>query len=142
MARRKGRPGAYLATDDTSGFTEYRDKLSIDYWGNLTRYGLERNLQEISSPLGDPYPVPIYRGPDYEQTNACDFETTPLFVGKTGIAFKQNSAYAQFINLDPAIPDMSVGCTFIVRPDLPIAFIATEDHTPITTESGLFLVIA
>lgn len=114
MARRRGRPGSHLAVDDNSGFTTYAEKLNKDYWGNETRFPLQRNLQEISSPLGDPYPVSLFRGAQYEQVNPCDFEVTPTYIGKTTRPFLQNSAYAQAVNLDPAIPDMSVGCTLVV----------------------------
>lgn len=117
MARRRGKPGSYLMTDDNSGFTEYAYKLKEDYWGNQTSYGLKRNLQEISGPIGDPYPVAIFRGSQYEATSACDFETTPLFIGKTRIPFPQNSAYTQFQDLDPGIGSAAIGCTFVVGGD-------------------------
>lgn len=102
-------------TDDNSGFTTYNDRVQRDYWGNYTSYGLKRNLQEISSPLNDPQPIPIYRGPDYEQTTACQFEITPLYIGKTTRPFPQNSAYTQAFDLDPSIPNMEIGCTFRVN---------------------------
>lgn len=114
MARRRGKPGAWLTSDDTTGFTVFNDRIQTDYWGNKTAVPLQRNLQEISSPLGDPYPVAFYRGPQYEATTACDFEVAPTFVGKTTKPFVINSQYAQLFNLNPSIPDMSVGCTFIV----------------------------
>ncbi len=114
MARRRGRPNNYLMVDDNSGFTTYADRLQQDYWGNYSKYGLKRNLQEISSPLGDPYPVPVFRGSQYEQTTACQFETQPAYIGKTTKSFP-TSQYGQLVNLNPAIPDMTVGCTFIVR---------------------------
>lgn len=115
MARRNGRLGSYLFTDDYSGFTTYADKVSCDYWGSYSKKVLNRNLQEVTSPLGDPYPVPNYRGPQYEATTACQFETTPIFIGKTTRHFPQSSAYAQFQNLNPSIPNMSVGCTLVVH---------------------------
>lgn len=114
MARRRGRPGTYLAVDDNSGFTTYADKLRLDYWGNETKVPLQRNLQEISNPLGDPYPVQMYRGPQYEQTTACDFETSPLFIGKTTRPFPQSSAYAQIVDLGTGVGMAAVGCTLIV----------------------------
>lgn len=115
MARRNGRPGAYLMTDDTSGTTQYANKLKTDYWGNETKFGLIRNLQEIASPLGDPYPVSRYRGPQYEATNGCMFETSPIFIGNTTRPFPQTSAYAQFQDLDPGIGLATVGCTLKVH---------------------------
>lgn len=115
MARRNGRPGKYLAVDDNSGFTVYANQLQTDYWRNETRFPLKRNLQEISSPLGDPYPVSLYRGPQYEQTNACMFETSPIYIGKTTKPFPQSSAYAQFQNLEPGVGAFSVGCTLKVH---------------------------
>jgi hypothetical protein len=114
MARRRGRPNNYLMVDDNTGFTTYADRLQQDYWGNWSKYGLKRNLQEISSPLGDPYPVPVFRGSQYEATTACQFELQPRFVGKTTKPFP-TSQYGQLVDLDPAIPDMAVGCTFLVR---------------------------
>jgi len=115
MARRKGKPGDYLITDDYTGWTTYASRVQTDYWGNVGKNVLKRNLQEISSPLGDPYPVDLYRGPQYETTNACDFETLPLFVGKTSRPFPTNAAYAQLQIWNPGIGDAEIGCTFIVR---------------------------
>lgn len=119
MARRNGRPGDYLATSDYDGATHFASKLVYDYWGNLgTRQQiLARNLQEIATPLNDPYPVPIFNGSQFEQTNECQFETIPLYIGNTNIPFPTGSAYVQafFTDLDPAIPDMSVGCTLVVH---------------------------
>lgn len=145
MARRRGRPGAYLATDDYSGFTQYRERLSYDFWGNLTRRPLERNLQEISSPLNDPYPVPDYRGPDYEKTNECDFELFPAYIGRTVIPFNKNNILSTVVNFNPAIPDMSIGCTFIVAPNTPLppltGFLTTDDDIPILTDDGIPIVV-
>lgn len=115
MARRMGRKGDYLATDDTTGFTEYASTLRLDYWGNRTRIPLLRNLQEIATPLDDPAPVPFYRGPNYEITNPCNFEVAPVYVGNTTVPTNPNNIAFQVLDLNPAIPDMSVGCTFIVR---------------------------
>lgn len=83
MARRRGRPGSYLMTDDDSGFTCYASELHRDYWGNYTKKPLLRNLQEIASPLNDPVPVPIYRGPNYEVVNAAITTVAPTNVGLT-----------------------------------------------------------
>lgn len=114
MARRRGKPGDYLMTSDYSGVTEYASKLTKDFWGDYGEFNLKRNLQEIASPLNDPYPVPIYRGPSYEPTTACDFETQPLFIGKTNKPFPTTDA-TQILNLDPGIGLAEIGCTFIVH---------------------------
>lgn len=114
MARRRGKPGDYLITDDYYGTTTYASKTTEDFWGNIVQKPLKRNLQEISQPMNDPYPVPIYRGPDYEQTNACDFETQPLYIGNTNIPFP-NTQYTSVFGLDPGIGDAEVGCTFVVH---------------------------
>lgn len=114
MARRSGRKGAYLATDDYTGFTEYRSRLEYDYWGALTRRPLLRNLQEIASPLNDPRPVQDYRGPDYEYTRPCIGETAPEYIGNTTIKTNQNNAAFQVLNLNPALGQMQIGCTFRV----------------------------
>lgn len=120
MARRNGRLGDHLATSDYSGCTEYASRLVYDYWGALgtAQEILKRNLQEIASPLGDPYPVSLYRGAQYEQTTPCDFETQPLFIGNTTVPFPQTQ-YTQLFGLDPGIGDASIGCTFVVHPDGP-----------------------
>lgn len=115
MARRRGKPGSYLMSDDYSGFTEYAYKLKEDYWGNYSRYGVERNLQEISQPLGDPYPVPTFRGGQYENTSGIAFNNLPVFIGKTSIPFPTDSAYAQAFDLSPGIGAMVIGSTFVVR---------------------------
>ncbi len=114
MARRGGRKGAYLATDDYTGITVYANKLQKDYWGNMVVSPLKRNLQEISSPLDDPRPVAFYRGPTYERVSPCDFETQPLFIGKTNIRTPQ-SFLTTALNLDPGIGDATIGCTFVVH---------------------------
>lgn len=116
MARRNQRPGTYLITSDYSGCTTYGDRVVIDYWGNVgeSREILQRNLQEIASPLKDPYPVSLYRGPQYENVTQCNFEIQPSKIGKTNIPFP-NTAYTQLFNLNPGIGTATVGCTFVVR---------------------------
>jgi len=84
MARRSGRKGDHLATDDYTGFTVYASKLQYDYWGSLAVHPLKRNLQEISSPLCDPVPVEIYRGPTYEIASST-FLNVPNTVGNTSV---------------------------------------------------------
>lgn len=111
--RRNGRPGDYLITDDWTGCTTYHSKVRKDYWNNLSEIVLQRNLQEIATPLSDPYPVKEYRGPQYEPTNACDFEVQPAFIGKTNVPFP-NTNITQLFNLDPGIGEMSVGCTLVI----------------------------
>jgi len=119
MARRNQRKGDHLATSDYSGCTEYASKLVQDYWHQygLANEVLKRNLQEIASPLSDPYPVDIYRGPQYEPTTACTFELQPITIGNTNVPFPI-TAYTITYGLDQdllAIPQMSVGCTWLVR---------------------------
>lgn len=114
MARRNGRKGSWLATDDYTGVTTYANRLQKDYWGNMVVSPLKRNLQEIASPLDDPRPVSFYRGPTYEQVNPCDFETQPLFIGLTNIRTPQTGT-SETLGLDPGIGDASIGCTFIVH---------------------------
>lgn len=116
MARRGGRKGEYLMSDDYTGFTEYSSKLKRDYWGNWAVKPLERNLQEIAKPLLDPQPVPNYNGPTYEVIpNPCIFETQPAYIGLTTRPTLNTSPATQALNLNPAIPNMEVGCTFVVR---------------------------
>lgn len=113
--RRRGKPGDYLATDDYTGFTSYASQLKRDYWGQYARRPLLRNLQEIATPLDDPQPVPFYRGPSYEVTQACAGSTAPAYVGLTNVPTNPNNMAFQVLDLDPSIPNMEVGCTFIVR---------------------------
>lgn len=113
--RRTGRKGAWLGTDDYTGFTVYVDRLKLDFWGARAVKPLKRNLQEIAKPLNDPEPVLFYRGPNYESTPTCIGELAPVYVGNTTIPTNPNNAGFQALNLSPAIPDMEVGCTFIVR---------------------------
>lgn len=137
MARRRGKPGSYLMTDDYLGVTRYSNELTQDYWGYWAKKILKRNLQEIASPLNDPYPIPIYRGPEYEQTNACDFELQPQYIGNTRIPFP-NTQITSLYNLDPGIGDMSIGCTFIVRGD-EFLTIGYEDY--LVDENGERIII-
>lgn len=115
MARRSGRKGSYLATDDYYGFTRYNTELHKDYWGAMAHKPLLRNLQEIAFPLLDPAPVPFTRGPSYEQSIPCDYEVAPKFVGLTAVPTNPNNAAFQALDLNPAIPNMTVGCTLIVQ---------------------------
>lgn len=115
MARRNGRKGTWLATDDLTGFTVYSNKLKKGYYGEMAVKPYKRNLQEIASPLNDPEPVPFYRGPNYETTTTCFAEIAPPFVGNTNVPTNPYNAGFQALNLNPAIPYMSVGCTFVVR---------------------------
>lgn len=114
MARRNGRKGDYLATDDYYGTTRFRSQLTYDFWGALVQKPLLRNLQEISSPLNDPEPVPDYRGPAYEYTRNCIGERAPEFIGLTTIPTNPNNAAFQVLSLNPSLGAMSIGCTFEV----------------------------
>lgn len=116
MARRNGRKGDYLYTSDYSDTAGFASRMQRDYWGDYNDdFILKRNLQEISVPLNDPYPVPIYSGPSYEQTNGCIGESIPIYIGNTTRPFPTNSAVVQaFPTLNPSIGNMSVGCTFVV----------------------------
>lgn len=115
MARRRGKPGDWLATDEYYGFTRYGTQLKRDYWGAYVQSPLKRNLQEIATPLDDPAPVPFVVGPSYEFTTPCIGEVAPTYVGLTNVPTNPNNMAFQVLNLDPAIPDMEIGCTFIVR---------------------------
>ncbi len=115
MARRGGRKGDWLATDDYTGFTVYASKLKRDYWGNLTVSPLLRNLQEIASPLNDPEPVPYFRAPSYEFTPPCVGELAPAYVGNTTVPTNQNNMAFQVLNLSPGVGEMEIGCTLVVR---------------------------
>lgn len=114
MARRSGRKGSYLMTDDYTGFTHYASDLKLDYWGSYAKSPLLRNLQEISSPLNDPQPVIIYRGPDYEYTRPCIGEIAPEFIGNTTVKTKPTNAAFYALNLNPSLGQMQIGCTFRV----------------------------
>lgn len=114
MARRAGRKSQWLVTDDYTGFTIYSSEARLDYWGSRTKKPLLRNLQEIAYPLEDPAPLPFTRGASYEFTPACIGETAPKFVGNTTVPTSQSNAAFQALNLDPSIPTMEIGCTFVV----------------------------
>ncbi len=100
MARRGGRLGEWLATDDTFGITEYASRLRRDYWGNYTKKPLLRNPQEYIQPIADPVPVGFYRAPDYEATTAQQFVSMPSRVGLTNVQTSYLSAAAQALFLD------------------------------------------
>lgn len=115
MARRGQRKGSWLATDDYTGFTHYATELKEDFWGAYAKKPLKRNLQEIAVGLDDPRPVPFYRGPNYEYTPPCIAETAPIYIGLTTIPTNPNNMAFQVLDLSPAIPDMEIGCTWVVR---------------------------
>lgn len=112
--RRGQRRGDHLATDDLTGFTVYASQLRRGYYGELAVKPLKRNLQEIASPLNDPAPVSIYRGPNYEVSDVCSFEVAPRFVGNTSIPTNPNNAAFQALDLAPGIGTAVIGCTFVV----------------------------
>lgn len=114
MARRNGKKGTWLATDDYTGFIKFATKLKLDFWGAYAEKPLKRNLQEIAKPLNDPEPVPFYRGPNYETSPTCLGELAPLYVGLTSIRTNQNNAGIQALDLAPGIGNMQIGCTFQV----------------------------
>lgn len=94
MARRNGRPGSWLMSDDYTGFVRYQSELKQDYWGSWAQKPLKRNLQEIASPLNDPVPVNPLRGPNYEYVNPAITTVAPQFVGKTTVPTNNdNMAY-------------------------------------------------
>jgi len=122
MARRNGRKGDHLATDDYTGFTVFASKLQRDYWGSLAVHPLKRNLQEISSPLTDPSPVEIYRGPNYEAATPT-LLYVPSTVGNTNVLTNVQNAAIQTPNLYPNVTNghiisgigtARIGSTFIV----------------------------
>lgn len=115
MARRRAKLGDWLVTDDYTGFTVYASQVKKDYWGAMAVKPLKRNLQEIATPLGDPYGLPFYRASNYEYTAPCAGELAPTFVGNTTVPTNPNNMAFQVLDLSPAIPDMEIGCTFIVR---------------------------
>lgn len=122
MARRRGREGDHLVTDDYTGFTTYSSRLSKDFWGSYTKKPLLRNLQEISSPLKDPTPVSLYRGPNYEIPSVT-FLNVPATIGNTSVLTSTQNAAIQTPGLYPnvanghiiaGIGDARIGLTFIV----------------------------
>ena len=119
MARRRGRPGDYLATDDYTGFTHFASEVRLDYWGSLAKNPLLRNLQEIASPLSDPEPVIDYRGPNYEAWPYAGYGfIVPVDVGVTSVMTNRNNAAIQALADNPSssqgIGAMQVGTTFFV----------------------------
>ncbi len=119
MARRNGRPGAWLATDDLTGFTVYGNRLKKGYYSEYAVKPLKRNLQEIASPLNDPEPVSVYRGPNYEAWpySAYGF-VVPIDVGNTSRLTNRNCAAIQVLGVNPTtatgIGAMQIGNNFSV----------------------------
>lgn len=119
MARRAGRKGSYLATDDYTGVTRYASEMQFDYWGAFTKNPLKRNLQEISSPLNDPRPVNVFRGPAYEAWPYAAFGfIIPLDVGFTTVLTNRNNMAIQVLGENASsatgIGGMQIGSTFVV----------------------------
>lgn len=114
MARRSGKKGQWLVTDDYTGKTTYASKVHQDYWGNYVESPLKRNLQEIASPLCDPQPVPFYRGPTYEVTTPFFADTPPYYIGLTSIRTPHSLA-SDVMGYDVGIGEAAVGVTFVVR---------------------------
>lgn len=117
MARRNQRRGDWLATDDYTGATKFASQLRKDFWGNYAARPLQRNVQEIASPINDPAPVPFYRGPSYEATPAGIGVTLPQYIGYTTVPTHLDSPAIQALGLtlDLGIPDMAISTTFVIR---------------------------
>ena len=81
--------------DDYTGFVRYASELKRDFWGAYAHKPLERNLQELASPLSDPEPVNPYRGPNYEVVNPTTTTVYPLFVGNTNVPTDTQNAAIQ-----------------------------------------------
>lgn len=114
--RRNQKRGDWLASDDLTGFTVYASKIKRGWYGEQAVKPYKRNLQEVASPLDDPEVVPFILGPNYENTSGCPGADAPLYVGNTTVLTNPNNAAIQALDLFPAIPDMEVGCSFIVYP--------------------------
>lgn len=99
---RNGRLGQWLVTDDYTGFTRYASDMKTDYWGNIVKKPLKRNLQEIASPLNDPLPVTFYRGPSYETINTVTLAYAPATIGNTSTPTPLTSPAAQALKLTRA----------------------------------------
>lgn len=86
MARRQGRPGDWLGTDDYLGVTRYQSQLRRDFWGQHAQKPLKRNLQEIATSLADPYPVFPVQAPGYEiVASVTALVSAPTNVGVTTV---------------------------------------------------------
>jgi hypothetical protein len=97
----------------------FASNLSRDYWGSYARKPLHRNLQEISSPLLDPTPVSLYRGPNYESWPYASFGfVIPVDVGNTSRLTNRNNAAIQVLGTNPSaasgIGAMQIGNDFTV----------------------------
>lgn len=114
MARRRGRKGDYLYTDNYYGNTIYASKAKLDWWGARAKKPLLRNLQEIASPLEDPAPVPYTIGSSYETSIPCDYEVAPQYVGLTNVPTNPNNMAFQVLDLNPGVGTATIGCTFKV----------------------------
>lgn len=96
MARRNGRPGDWLGTDEYYGTTCYQSELKQDFWGVWAKKPLKRNLQEIAVGLADPYPVFPIQAPSYEVTaNVSALVVAPTKVGVTNVNTNRNNAAIQ-----------------------------------------------
>lgn len=84
MARRNGRPGAWLGVDSYTGFTRFQSQLKIDFWNQPAQKPLKRNLQELAISLADPYPVFPVQAPSYETVASVSaLVSAPTFIGVT-----------------------------------------------------------
>ena len=96
MARRKGRPGDWLGTDEYYGFTCYQSELKQDFWGAYAKKPLKRNLQEIDVPLSDPYPVFPIQGASYQIiAYVSALVIAPATVGVTSVPTNRNNMAIQ-----------------------------------------------
>lgn len=112
MIRNSHRPGRYLMVDDESGLTYYDDEMVRQWDGAFVHIkNVEtRHPQEFVKARSDPRPLKHVR-PAAEVSAVPNVVTT--FVGSAGTV---RAPYGPAAHLfDPAIPDMAVGTSFIVR---------------------------
>jgi len=114
MARRRGRLGDHLATDELTGFTVLASKLRRSWDGYYAIKPLERNLQEITCPLNDPGSVSPYSPAQYETLDNCEAELAPLYVGVTNVLTNTQNAAAQALGYERGVGNMEIGCNFEV----------------------------
>lgn len=105
------RPGKWLVRDDESGIVYYNDEM-VQIWDGSWRHHSNaetRHPQEfVQYPEEASVDEPVRPDVPYPSVSLAP----PIVVGNTSIPAPQGPAYHIF---DLAIPDMTIGDTFIIR---------------------------
>lgn len=114
--RRNWKSGLWLIQDEESGVICYSNDVARDYTGKFVRkqYVDRENPQDFIKGLNDPRPLP-YTNPFPTSSHVCNFPS--VFIGNTSVTARTDGPADHLFQSD-GIGDMSIGCSFIIYPEV------------------------